>query len=355
MVTAKSLGATGAGALNKFGKGLADGSRSWIGRNTLGRGASWADDKLKENKLFNEKTGRFLRSFTTTKLAESKYGGGQSWQDEKKLTKEVKAKRTEIEDKEALNAYINRPAGTPPPIGGKLPEQVLRGMTREQKGKLSKDLLTNPEVLRHLSAEDFNHILDKSEKSDADKVAIKGARSQALRNATNVANFLNAVPNRNAQENEELRNARTLARDITGKIRGRDMQENISPDLLNEPEVLRALSNDQIKELPKIQMVTDASAMAISQDATERAKGKALLKALVPKIRGNDLAAELDETVLANQNVVESMTKGQIKDLEDAVTDRAIRARIGVAINTAGAGHPAHSYINDQRNNANWI
>ncbi len=151
---------------------------SFAMRHTVGKLASAADKHLADTPLGNSMTGRFVRSLTTEKAAKSKYGGSSSIKDYEKEKKEVDKKAREINKVAALNLALSNPSA----IDHKKIRDTLDSMSSSEIAGLGKKILTNEHIIPNLSSADYASI-EKSDKKDEDKVAIRMARNEKLTNA----------------------------------------------------------------------------------------------------------------------------------------------------------------------------
>jgi hypothetical protein len=168
-----------AGKAGEFGMAVHKWTKSKIanktygaaGRWTLGQAGAFLDKKAEGTDIGNSRFGRELRSYTTGALAKAKFGGTDSFSDEKKLTKEIKAKQREIDAARKLKASTTE----------KEARDILRGMSTAEINNIDMDVLKKSHVVQHLSQSQVKAFLNNSEKSEADKVALRAARAEALK------------------------------------------------------------------------------------------------------------------------------------------------------------------------------
>lgn len=243
LITAKSFGAKGAA----WGMGNITGLGKWtggvIGRNTAGKLAKttgnvvdWASAKQvgDQNGAF-AKTGNFLAkysgaSFATKEstralrsglksISSSKFGSSQSLDDIKKEGKEYTKKQRELGISRDLSIAIK--AGKSEDV-----KKLLGKLSKDERTNLDKDDLVNPTVAQFLSESDYEAI-DKSDKSDKDKVDIRAARKEIL------DGFI--------KENkvDELKN-------MVGKMTPKEVL-GLGPENLKKPEIIAHLKASQLK------------------------------------------------------------------------------------------------------------
>ncbi len=189
----------------------------WAGRNTVGKGASWADKKLSNMPLGNSLLARDLRGASLGALAGAKMGGNRSYTEQAKEMKEVTKKAKEIgRSKQLATAIANAKAGRPPVIGASTTD-VLGAMSKDEKLKLGFDRLKDIHVLKSLKDDDFEAIKKSDEFTDEQKTEIAKARVDALQDAVgqmDTASIKNMVENMDGKDIMKLiANNPTLALD----------------------------------------------------------------------------------------------------------------------------------------------
>ncbi len=153
---------------------------SYAGRNTVGRWAGNLDKKWENTPRGNSRIGRSLREATTGKMANSKFGGSTSFKDDEKLDKEIDSKRREIDNVRNIKGYIETLKKNPADIAAqKGIRDAMNKMSNKEIESLDKDILSSEHVVPHVSSNVYKNI-EKGDKSDSDKVAIRDARNKKL-------------------------------------------------------------------------------------------------------------------------------------------------------------------------------
>ncbi len=232
LVVGKQMGAYGAGkALNFLEKtgarvrGFAVGSVKTTGgaiaATTVGRAGRWADDKLKKTWVGNSRAGRVVREVTTEKIAGSKFGGKITFDDWKKTGKDIALKDRERETDNILRQGIMTGIVTATPGGPALtPVQIANNTRIEEHNRRFRERINNMSTkeldamgtsdlvrhVEHFNTRQIEHILEKSDKPEADKERIRTARFAPM----------DAVVNTLREEEDQINIANTT---LTGAAR----------------------------------------------------------------------------------------------------------------------------------------
>jgi len=193
LVAAISIGGSAVKFINtdKLGaagmwRGVRNNTVGATGTRIIGGLASGLDKKIGGTRLGNTIIARNIRSATTGASAKAKFGTSQSYEDIKKLNKDVKKKNTEIvRNIEFRGALKDIKAGKIPAGGIYAIKDSLGKMSEKQRTSLSKEDLTNPDVVRYLKKGDYEAIKKSDDIifSDDDKMEINDARKKLFESA----------------------------------------------------------------------------------------------------------------------------------------------------------------------------
>ena len=289
---ARGAGATVGGAASGF-----------VGRNTIGRGASVLDKKFANTSLGNSALGRATRAATLGKAAAGKYGGSQSYADQQKLDREIEGKEREFARREDLDLLLApRPAGSPPPLRNGVPipslDDTFGAMSKDEKMRLGADVIaSNPEVLKRMKDKDFDAIKEATEGySDEDKKKVAQARKDLL---------INSAKNGDHETVKKL-------------------LDNMSEDQW------KSMKKDRIKALG---------------DAAMNGH-KEVVKNLMKEMDGKELRSLEDDATTAGlltlPEVIEHYTESQLKKMSEEGLQGSRKSSIGNQIRAMSAGGTAH-------------
>ncbi len=112
LTSANKLGAVGATKMISWGEKLRGAGQSFVGRNSVGRMAEWAERKYGSSYLANTSVGHKVREFTTIPLANTKFGGSMSAIERRKESKKLEYKRADAERIDKVKDLIKNPNAT---------------------------------------------------------------------------------------------------------------------------------------------------------------------------------------------------------------------------------------------------
>lgn len=171
----------------KYGaEGISRQISGFLGRNTVGKWASTAQDKIVKSQpyLANTMVGQAVLKNTLGAAANSGFGSGQSRvaadaAAKARTTAQNAGKRTQ-QRMQALKAALALP-NTDPGKSAAV-RAALNPLTTSEKANLDKDILKNGYVVQHLDENTHKAIANHATKSDADKAEIEEARIDSLLN-----------------------------------------------------------------------------------------------------------------------------------------------------------------------------
>ncbi len=161
----------------KLGSDTIKGTTSFGMRHGVGRVASKFDDRLANTHFGNSSIVRSLRSISTTPLAKSKFGGSKSYQDVKKLRKEIDSKEREINKMQDVTALARLPDTEPKKLENL--RKAIKDLNNKAISSMSMKELSQPIIAAHLTQSQLDDI-KKGEMSDEDKDKITSARKSGL-------------------------------------------------------------------------------------------------------------------------------------------------------------------------------
>lgn len=253
--TATSFGAKGGEFGVEWIKGLGKWGQGVVGRTAVGMPAKWAGKgvdalssvQLGDNKGAFSKTGNLIAKVTGASaltregvkltraglknVSNAKFGSGRSLEDIEKSDKDYAKEQRKLGlGRDLKTAIANGDSSSVKTLLGKL--------SKDEKIKLDKDTLTNPIVAQHLSESDYEAI-DKGDKSDKDKVEIRGARKQVLENFVKVISEDSS--DKKANSTKEKEGLKTMI----GKMSPKEILG--LGEMLKKPEVIAVLKASQLK------------------------------------------------------------------------------------------------------------
>ncbi len=180
--------------------GSAAGATSgFVGRKSIGALGSKVDKWAADTSFGNSKMGRIIRGATTEKAANAKFGSSKSRKDVEKLEKEIAKKDREIDKVDMIKAII----GSAHPKKSEEVKKVLDKMTDSEIANLDKEILTNGDVVPHLSSTVFKNV-EKGEKKEEDKIEISKARIKTFANAVIKSEHTKIAPMMKNMSGEEI-------------------------------------------------------------------------------------------------------------------------------------------------------
>jgi len=193
LVAAISIGGSAVKFINtdKLGaagmwRGVRNNTVGATGTRIIGGLASNLDKRVAGTRLGNTLIARDIRGATLGATAKAKFGTSRSYEDIEKLNKDVKKKNTEIvRNIEFRGALKDIKAGKIPAGGIYAIKDSLGKMSEKQRTSLSKEDLTNPDVVRYLKKGDYEAIKKSDDIifSDDDKMEINDARKKLFESA----------------------------------------------------------------------------------------------------------------------------------------------------------------------------
>jgi hypothetical protein len=149
--------------------------------------------------------------------------------------------------------------------------------------KLDEDVLTNPEVLNLMSADEISHLRDKSELSEKVKNKIRGIRETPVKTALDEVVAAKTTANAAA-----IKAATEKAGKALGKL-GKKEIETLSSDILNHPEIAalaspEALSSETLDTILKSDAVVPGVKKKLRDARYQPLKDKLAPSATVPTV-----------------------------------------------------------------------
>ncbi len=161
----------GAGAIWK-------GVGGWAGTRSLGFAASKTDKYLEKTRIGNSLLGRDIRSATIGQVAKSNFGGSRSYDETKKELKDVAKKQTMMDRSAQIKKLIASDSKSSDEY-----KAIIKLMSKDEKLALGKDVLKNPEVMKHLQKSDIEAIEKSEDFKPEDVSTLKSARKDAFSSA----------------------------------------------------------------------------------------------------------------------------------------------------------------------------
>lgn len=221
LVAAKSFGVYGSGMIIKGGQSARKWGQGALGRATVGQFGQRLDKRLKESRFGATYAGSKVRKIITTPMLEAKFGSAKSRKDILEARKTEKKEMTTIAravgNKEIIKANL---VAVPTPANHRAIADVLDKMSNKEIEALDVKELSHPIMLQHLDAEQFDYVVNRSEKSDKDKAEIKGARAKLLKDAVS-----GAIP---------------MAADVAGRLVRNTKAQDLKKQIENDPTIANA-------------------------------------------------------------------------------------------------------------------
>lgn len=223
----KIFGQVGGFAKKWTMKGVTKGTGA-VATRTIGKVGAQLDKKWGNTAWGNSALGRDFRSATVGKMAGAKMGASRSYTEQQKLEREINQKGKEIKRRSDLIEALKTP-GNIAGVGA-----IMKDMSAKEKLALGGDILSNEEIMYHLSNDDHDAIKKAEEGfTEEQKKNIAGGKMKSLNTA--IAN--GTVPDiKKMIENMD-------GKDLI-KLDGNDGR----PDITN-PAIMKQLKPSQLKHL----------------------------------------------------------------------------------------------------------
>lgn len=313
----------------------------------------------------NSRSGQALRDATTNAIQETKWGGSKSYKDELKADKELGAKQrsadTSRELKEAIKTYNNTLTMASGPErtaaleeNSKKLKEALGKKTSAELAKLSKETLTDPAVMLHLSGKVYDAIQKggNEDHSDADKVAIAAAREKFLSNMDPSTPLGAAI--QEAHTTGNLSHLKTLMKSLGDKDDKSDvaiaaLEQELKENTPSVP-LIRALLKE-VKREDMVKTVENLLDKAIKK--TNPAISDDVIDIILRNVTKQEDFNLFNLDLLTQERVGALLNADQLKSLSGILSSQQ-KILIAVAIaRKAQAGGPAphgFDYINDPKN-----
>ncbi|MBP6858556.1 MAG: hypothetical protein KBC33_01855 [Candidatus Pacebacteria bacterium] len=184
MLNAPLLAAISVGAMMpKWAEGVGAGAiwkgvSGWAGGKTFGMAASKTDKYLSNTRIGNSLLGRDIRSATIGQVAKSKFGGPRSYDETRKELKDVAKKQTQMDRVTQIKNLIASDSKSSDEY-----KAIIKLMSKDEKLALGKDVLKNPQVMKHLQKSDIEAIEKSEDFKPEDISTLKTARKDAFSSA----------------------------------------------------------------------------------------------------------------------------------------------------------------------------